>query len=225
MNLEQMNVDPDPARAVRVTQRRTPGLAAMWRYAPHRVVLATCFGLALVLAACGGSPTPSPSAATDYARYLAYSQCMRSHGIADFPDPQSQADGGVSLPRMSPHGDLDPNNPQAQAALQACHSLLPTGVGAQQPPNQQAMQAALKLSQCMRAHGFPNYPDPQVTGGAKPEISLEGTGIDQNSPAFQTAQQTCRSLLENGGLGPVTSGSGDDGGSASTEAPSTTSQP
>jgi hypothetical protein len=44
---------------------------------------------------------------------------MRAHGITYFPDPSS------SGPIARPGSDLDPNNPQFQAAEKACQSLMP----------------------------------------------------------------------------------------------------
>jgi hypothetical protein len=62
---------------------------------------------------------------------LRMSQCMRAHGIKDFPDPNSQ--GGIGV-KVSPGSDLNPNNPQFKAANAACQHLMPgskTGVGPQ----------------------------------------------------------------------------------------------
>jgi hypothetical protein len=42
---------------------------------------------------------------------------MRSHGIKDFPDPDSQ--GGIKI-TGGPGSDLNPNNPQFNSADQAC---------------------------------------------------------------------------------------------------------
>jgi hypothetical protein len=58
-------------------------------------------------------------------------------------------------------------------------------------------QRALKLSQCMRANGVPNFPDPNGQG------VIQGSGIDPNSSAFQKAQQTCAKKI-GGGLGTRT---------------------
>jgi hypothetical protein len=55
-------------------------------------------------------------------RALKYSQCMRSHGLPNFPDPTESANGiGLRL-----HG-IDPNSSQFQAAQTACRSLSPSG--------------------------------------------------------------------------------------------------
>jgi hypothetical protein len=55
---------------------------------------------------------------------LKFSQCMRSHGVPNFPDlgssDQSPAPGGSAA--------INPNSPQFRAALTACQDLLPPGV-------------------------------------------------------------------------------------------------
>jgi len=56
-------------------------------------------------------------------RLLAFSRCMRAHGIEDFPDPS-----GGALPRIQGAGDLDPNDARFRAAYGACHADLPAGV-------------------------------------------------------------------------------------------------
>jgi hypothetical protein len=50
----------------------------------------------------------------------------------------------------------------------------------------------IKYSQCMRANGVPNFPDP--TNGQLLLKAGPGTGLDPNSPAFQAAAQKCKSL-------------------------------
>jgi hypothetical protein len=48
---------------------------------------------------------------------LAYARCMREHGFPDFPDPEPGGGFDISADQGS---DLDPNNPQFQAANKAC---------------------------------------------------------------------------------------------------------
>jgi hypothetical protein len=58
---------------------------------------------------------------------------------------------------------------------------------------------ALAYAQCMRTHGQPNFPDPNSNGG----FILTGryvdghlvSGVDPNSPQYQTAQKSCEKLL------------------------------
>ncbi|HWF22448.1 MAG TPA: hypothetical protein VG226_09905 [Acidimicrobiales bacterium] len=137
---------------------------------------------------------------------LAFSQCMRAHGVTDFPDPGS---GGRISIQGGPGSDLDPNNPTMQAAQQACQALQPKPSAAQQ---HQMEQAALKYSQCMRAHGIKDFPDPSSSG----ELQLHagpGSDLDPNSPTFQAAQNACQHFLPgaNGG-GHLTTRGGGSGG-------------
>src|SRR5579862_3460269 len=54
----------------------------------------------------------------------------------------------------------------------------------------------------MRANGVPNYPDPRPGGGV--EFS-KGSGIDPQSPTFESAQAKCRRLMPGlGGIAPGT---------------------
>jgi hypothetical protein len=68
----------------------------------------------------GGRPTPAQQAQMQQ-KLLAFSTCMRAHGVKDFPDPSND---GLSL-KGGPGSDLNPDNPQFQAAQKACQGNLP----------------------------------------------------------------------------------------------------
>jgi hypothetical protein len=68
----------------------------------------------------GGQPTPA-QIAKNQKELLAFSTCMRAHGLKDFPDPSS---GGLRI-HVQPGSDLDPNNSTFRTAQQACKGLLP----------------------------------------------------------------------------------------------------
>jgi subtilase family serine protease len=76
-----------------------------------------------VLTACGGGPSSSGgSASTEPATYradLAYAQCMRTHGVPGFPDPNPSA--GISI------SGQPPGTSPAARANEACEHLLPAG--------------------------------------------------------------------------------------------------
>ncbi len=62
-------------------------------------------------------------------------------------------------------------------------TTLPSGASAEKH-----YQRALKYSLCMRSHGITNFPDPNNGGG----IQIGSTsGINPQSPQFQTAQKSC----------------------------------
>lgn len=172
---------------------------------------AVVVGLAACLAACGGgSPSPgvaslgsttvTPSSAPFAASFqnlqqryqanVSFAQCMRSHGLASYPDPVIS---GGNIARSNPY---DPQSPQYLSANGACKHLLPGGGAGFTPAYAAALAAVLvKYAQCMRAHGEPNYPDPTVT---KHQVSFLDGGIDMNSPRFKAAHQACRALLPGG---------------------------
>jgi hypothetical protein len=68
----------------------------------------------------GGQPTPAQIAQRQQ-QMLAFSACMRAHGLKDFPDPSN---GGLQI-HVSPGSDLAPNNPTFRKAQQACKGDLP----------------------------------------------------------------------------------------------------
>lgn len=87
---------------------------------PNSPAFTSAMGICQKLLPNGGQPTPQQRA-QQQRELLAYSKCMRDHGIEDFPDPSN---GGLHL-TGGPGSDLDPNNAQFQAAQQACQGKLP----------------------------------------------------------------------------------------------------
>jgi hypothetical protein len=73
-----------------------------------------------------GSSTPPPYNPATVAALLKYAECMRAHGISDFPDPNAQGHLDVNA---KPGSDLSPGNPQYAAANHACSADLPGSGG------------------------------------------------------------------------------------------------
>lgn len=66
----------------------------------------------------------------------------------------------------------------------------------------------LAFAGCMRAHGLPGFPDPQIsTSGREMQVKISPGGLNPNSPAFAAATRACRHLLPNGGA-PRAAGTG-----------------
>jgi hypothetical protein len=66
-----------------------------------RVIL--CAGVAALLAGCGSTkPTSSAFVSHALAQQVKYAQCMRAHGVPDFPEPSST--GGFTLPKSADEG-------------------------------------------------------------------------------------------------------------------------
>jgi hypothetical protein len=127
--------------------------------------------LAVLAAGCGMSPqaaaTPRP-AADPVAVYHQFAQCIRDHGLPDFPDPTIDAQGQPQLP---PGVDKPPD-----AILQACMSILNQLPASSRPrqdvPNDPAMMR--RFAQCMRQHGIDDWPDPDASGNFHFPPSLSG---------------------------------------------------
>jgi hypothetical protein len=157
-----------------------------------------------------GSDSSSPeseSSASAQQKMIAFSQCMRSHGVPEFPDPTA----GHLLIHSSDHNGhvtgVNPQSAQFQAASKACAKLAPKGGKPPSPAVQAKLQEkALQFAQCMRTHGVPSFPDPEFSssgvgiriGGRKSGPS----GIDPSSPQFQAAQKACQSLMPGPESGP-----------------------
>jgi hypothetical protein len=76
----------------------------------------------------GGKPSAAETQ-QKLTQALKHSQCMRSHGVPNFPDPE-ESNGFISL-RIAP--GVDPNSPQYQSASSACKQYTPGGVGLPAP--------------------------------------------------------------------------------------------
>jgi hypothetical protein len=146
----------------------------------------------------GGSGSASSSAGSPQSQAVAYSGCMRKHGVANFPDPQISTSGNrvkVAI-RVTPGIT---GNPHFQSAQKACSKLLPEGgpggPGSNHQISPQEQSQYLKAAACIRTHGIPNFPDPTFSGGG---VHVSQKGIDVHSPQVRAAEEACQSLIPGG---------------------------
>jgi acyl-CoA synthetase (NDP forming) len=67
--------------------------------------------------------TPAQSAAQN-AQQLQFAQCMRSHGVPNFPDPSASTGTGTGAVHLNLGGTgIDMSSPTVQAAITACGGL------------------------------------------------------------------------------------------------------
>ncbi|MGH2935023.1 MAG: hypothetical protein ACRDL2_10995 [Gaiellaceae bacterium] len=129
------------------------------------------------------SPTSQP---------LAFSHCMRSNGVPNFPDPNSS---GV-WPKSQV--ELAAGNPRFQAATHACGHMLPYG-GPGVPPSpavvQQIRTDMTKFARCMRSHGVPNWPDPTVDDQGRGSFDTQAAGINTNSSQISAKIHECNHVF------------------------------
>jgi hypothetical protein len=128
---------------------------------------------------------------------LAYSRCMRSHGVLRFPDPSSSG----AIPKATLQ-QLGVSLAEWQSAQTACRYLLPNGGnGPSQAQVQQWMAGMWHFARCMRSHGVSNWPDPVIDAGGDPEFYLNGK-IDQNSPLVSSKIHQCLHFLPSYAISP-----------------------
>jgi hypothetical protein len=138
----------------------------------------------MLAAGCGGPPT---SHLTQQNGAVAFSRCMRSHGVPAYPDPT-----GSGLPPKKTPQQLGVSSSEFQSAQTACQNLLTNGGRPSQAQVAQYRGTMLIYARCLRAHGVSNMPDPDSRGHL--DIG-PGTVVDVNSPRFQAAFQVCKRKL------------------------------
>jgi hypothetical protein len=117
---------------------------------------------------------------------------MRAHGLSNFPDPQVHQNGN----QVSVTIHLTPGmkgSPAARSAYRACARILGPGAAAgpvSAADRRKQTDAALAFASCMRAHGFPNFPDPTAQGQLSPEM-VTAAGINLHQPAVLHAGLAC----------------------------------
>jgi hypothetical protein len=168
--------------------------------------VAPALACALAIAACGSSGNSSTTnTASGYSQALKFANCMRAHGLSNFPDPSSS--GRLTAIQA------DPRSPVFQSAQQACQKYSPLKFGPATHLTASQRQAALRFSECMRTHGEPSFPDPaqnvpapspgtRVLEFAQKGAFVLGPGIDPASPAFRQAAASCGLKPPNGGPAP-----------------------
>ena len=129
---------------------------------PPTALTTAAIAMALLAAACSGSPSSTSSGGSSNSQgaatsqTLAYARCVRSHGVPNFPDPNT---GGQF--NKTTLEQLAASNSQYQTATQACAHLLPAGGGGPTAAElRQEWNGMASFARCMRSHGVPNWPDP-----------------------------------------------------------------
>jgi hypothetical protein len=137
-----------------------------------------CSGLlAAMLLADAAVAQQTPADRDDAA--LAYAQCMRDNGFAEFPDPTP---GGDLRLQVTPE-----SAPRFQAAGEACRDLAPEGFR-DRDLTPEELDALVRLSQCVRENGVPDFPDPNADGA----FDLRGVSSGPGDPRIEAAMQACR---------------------------------
>jgi hypothetical protein len=170
-------------------------------HCPRPLVLVsflTVAAFSLLAAGCGGGGSPgvanvasskTTTTATTQTGLAAFAACMRSHGVPNFPDPDSTGE----IPKIQVVATAQANPHKFNAAQTACIHLAPNGsLGRQETAAQKRTQLADELSfaRCMRSHGVARFPDPTAQGQLSVEM-VQAQGIDVHAPAVLHVVQAC----------------------------------
>jgi len=140
--------------------------------------------LALVVAGCGGGShvsAGSGAASVDQRAAVAlrdYARCVRAHGIPSFPDPQVGTDG---VPR---YPDSAPRIPAAtQHACRRAAAQIPPDYTSTTAVSSSDFEKLVELARCIRAHGIPDWPDPNPLGEFPINARIQQSGKREIGPA------------------------------------------
>lgn len=130
----------------------------------------------------GGTTAPAADRAELIRRYA---DCMRQQGVLLLDTATEEGLPQIDKRRTPVE--------KVEAALRKCRAYLPTSDAA--PPISPAdLAARQRHAACVRAHGVPDYPDPDSQTG-EPKMSDELAGRLKNDPKLPTALEECRGLL------------------------------
>jgi hypothetical protein len=158
--------------------------------------LAALAMVAVIGAGCGsnapsetGSASSSGTGGTKKAtardKAVKFAECIRAHGVSDFPDPnaRNQFEYGVSV------------TPAVWTrATTACKDLQPPGtLSAKRTPKQQA--ASLRFAQCVRDNGVKDFPDPVNGEPLVNTYKIPSSNQPGGMTVLNAAMHTCRNVL------------------------------
>jgi hypothetical protein len=160
------------------------------------LLAAAAAGTALLAAACGGAHPASPVATSSQSlvqNMAAFAHCMRSHGEPNFYY-DSQINSQSPPPDLLDFGEgyavtgIDTHTAVFASAMKSCRHLdtipPPPGLSRQQ------LDQDRKADACIRAHGYPGWPDPVVQDGHAFRVPAPAS-IDTTSPRFQSVSDAC----------------------------------
>ncbi len=158
------------------------------RLAPVALAAATAI-TGFALCGCGSSPAASqssPSSAVERTldAFLQLARCARTHGLSGFPDPIIR-DGEPTFPNDAPRVP-----PQVEQECATIAARIPARYTTTQPVPSSDLQQLRRLARCIRAHGVPDWPDPNALGEFPIDARLQG-GNGATKIAVESAARAC----------------------------------
>jgi hypothetical protein len=137
-----------------------------------------CTGLLAAMLAPGSIAFAQQAPADRDDAALLYAQCVRDNGYAEFPDPEPDGFRFLIAP-----GDVA----RFKKAAAACQGLAPDGMR-DEGVTPEALDALLKLAQCVRENGVTEFPDPTADG----RFDLQSTNLKPGDTRLEAAMAACR---------------------------------
>lgn len=159
--------------------------------------LALAVACAVVLCACGSTSRPGAQTSTRTNSLLAAAECMRAHGVPNFPDPQRGPGGAGMTVNISPDSStvtidgIPFSGPAFQAAQKTCKPF--GGADGRPPITEHQALTLLAFARCMRQHGLPEWSDPTFPAGGG--IMGGGGPYPHDSPAVKHAATICNKTV------------------------------
>ena len=160
--------------------------------------------------ASGSSGSSSQSGASGRSLSLEYSECMRAHGVTNFPDPQ-----GDQLPKLGPNSGIDTNSSSVRGGRVGLPPVHPGSHRERHRAGQpSSWSRCASANACGRTATRPSPTRPSIRSpgcGDSPDQAMTGTP-PPTSPPTPAARASCRSLPRESatmaGDGPLTIPSG-----------------
>ena len=115
-----------------------------------------------------------------------FAECIRAHGVSDFPDPNAKNDFeyGVSVSKTV-----------WTQAVDACKALQPPGtLSSKRTPKQQS--ASLRFAQCIRDNGVKDFPDPVNGEPLVDTYKIPSSNQPGGMTILNAAMQKCGKVLD-----------------------------
>ena len=168
---------------------------------PRRAAaLAVAAAVAVLATACGAridlSPaSPAPAGSATFAQELALAQCMRGHGVPDFPDPAAAGGFHVSAGARSPAARCRPPTAPAGTCWRAAARPSRSCSGR---PSRNSRSSSRRSPRCevRPVHAQPRRAGLPRPAGERSTAPRAGQrGIKPDSPQFQAAVTACQDVL------------------------------
>ena len=153
--------------------------------APSQTGTAGSSGTASSSGTANGADTGATKKATSQDKAVKFAECIRAHGVSDFPDPDAkgQFEYGVSV------------TPAVwKKATTACKDLQPPGTLSGKRTSKQ-QSAALRFAQCIRENGVKDFPDPVNGEPLVDTYKIPSSNEPGGRAVLNAAMHKCHNLL------------------------------